>query len=71
MSLKINLSFMTAGGRKSTISLEDPLTDLTTETVTAAMNGIVEKGMFEGPDGEPYSSPKAASIVETKESVLL
>lgn len=70
MSKKINMSFLTAGGRKSTISLDDPKDNLIAETVTTAMNDLIADDVFEGPDGEPYASPEEAKIVETTETVL-
>ena len=70
MSKKISMSFLTAGGRSSTLSLDDPKADLTGETVTTAMNNIIATDVFEGPDGESYASPKEAKIVETTETVL-
>lgn len=71
MSKKINLSFKSEGGRKSTIALDDPKEDLTTEAVTTAMNDVISSGVFEGPDGTIYATIAEAVIIETNENKIV
>lgn len=71
MSKKINLSFLTTGGRRSTISMEDPKDDLETDAVTTAMNEVIAADVFEGPDGGSYADIDEAVIVEIIETKLV
>lgn len=63
MSKTLQLTFQTEGGSKSTISMNDPKEDLDALTLRAAMEDLVQSGVFVTKEGA-YAAPYAAKYVE-------
>lgn len=68
MNKVLKMTFDNQFDSKTSLSLPDPKSDLTEGTIKAAMNKIIEKGVFEDKNGR-LVSPFSARIVETKEVV--
>jgi len=60
----LELNFMTSGGKTAKISIDEPLEPVNTEQVKAAMQSIIEAGVFIDSDGNSYEEMKAARLVE-------
>lgn len=67
MSKKIMLTFGTAQGRKSSLSLDDPKENLDGDTVKTAMETIVGANVFQRVAGDNYAAAEGAVIIETTE----
>ncbi|MGI6649755.1 MAG: DUF2922 domain-containing protein [Syntrophomonadaceae bacterium] len=52
MNQQLQMVFRTAGGRRVTLSLDDPLETLDATTVQNAMNTIVAKNIFTSSTGD-------------------
>ena len=65
MAARLQLTFRTAGGRRRTISIEDPKSSLTDVEVQAAMDTIIAKNIFETNDGD-LVGVVSAQIVTTE-----
>lgn len=63
MAKTLELHFMTAEGKKTVLSVDEPREDITPVEVTAAMQAIVDSGAFEV-GGYPLESAAGARIVE-------
>lgn len=63
MSKTLQLNFSTAGDKKVMLTVDEPRTDLTDEQVSAAMQEIIDSGVFKV-DGYPLASIVNARIVE-------
>lgn len=63
MTRTLQLTFTTAGGSRSTVTMADPKIDLDAPTVQAAMNDVIQSGVFLTKDGA-YAAPYAAKYVE-------
>ncbi len=61
---KLVMTFLTAIGRKVSISMDDPRENLTEEEVINTMNLIVEKNIF-APHGSHFTSAVEAKVVST------
>ncbi|NLO90133.1 MAG: DUF2922 domain-containing protein [Clostridia bacterium] len=51
MAARLQLTFRTAGGRRRTISIDNPRSNLTDAEVQSAMDTIISKNIFETSDG--------------------
>lgn len=69
MAKTLQLTFLTAGDKKVTLSVDEPKADLTKEEVEAAMEEIIEAGVFEVED-HPFASKVSAKIVEREVTEL-
>jgi len=65
VAARLQLTFRTAGGRRRTISIEDPKSSLTDVEVQAAMDTIIAKNIFETNDGD-LVGVVSAQIVTTE-----
>ena len=63
MSKTLQLNFNTAGDKKVMLTVDEPRTDLTAEQVGAAMQVIIDSGVFKV-DDFPLASAVNARIVE-------
>ncbi|GKV57567.1 hypothetical protein NCCP2222_35140 [Sporosarcina sp. NCCP-2222] len=63
MSRTLQLTFETAAGKTSMLTVDEPRSDITSEQIQAAMQQIIATGAFEV-DGSPLSASKSARIVE-------
>ena len=63
MSKTLQLNFGTAGGKKMMLTVDEPRADLTAQEVDAAMQEIINAGVF-GVDDFPIDSTISARIVE-------
>lgn len=52
MTQQLQMVFRTAGGRRATLSLDDPLETLDATTVQNAMDTIVSKNIFTSSSGD-------------------
>lgn len=66
MEKVLRMEFENEFGSKTSISIADPKASLTETQIKAAMNTIIEKGVFENKNG-PLISALSAKIVETTE----
>ncbi len=55
---------------KVTISLNDPKDDLTAETVSTAMDAVVDAGTLLDKDGTPVDSAYSAKLITTTTETL-
>lgn len=65
-SQKLEMIFKDTDGTSSKISVDDPKSDLTEETVRSAMNAIIDASVFETSSGE-LKRAVGASIITTTE----
>ncbi|WP_252503383.1 DUF2922 domain-containing protein [Sporosarcina sp. Marseille-Q4943] len=63
MAKTLQLSFTTAEGKQTSLTVDEPKDGLTPAEVEAAMQQIINSGVFEV-DGSPLESIKSARIVE-------
>ena len=57
----LNMSF-SADDKKVNITLADPKSDLTAETVSTAMDAVVDQGTLLGSNGQPLDGALGAEI---------
>ncbi len=67
---RLEMIFATAGGSRSTISLDEPLDDLDQATVQAAMQTIIDKNIFATKTGA-LTGINAARIVTREVTELI
>jgi len=65
----LQMSFLTQAGTRATISLDNPKDTLTQAEVTAAMDQIIAKNIFNTAGGDLVSK-YSAQIVDTTTNVL-
>lgn len=70
MAKTLQLNFTTAGGKKMSLTVDEPLEDLTAQTVEEAMQEIINSGAFEI-DEFPLESVIGARIIERNITELL
>lgn len=70
MAKTLQLNFTIAGGKKMSLTVDEPLEDLTMETVEAAMQEIIDSGAF-AIDESPLESIVSARIIERNVTELL
>ncbi len=63
MAKTLQLTFLTAGDKKVTLSVDEPKIGITEEEVVAAMEEMIQTGIFEI-DDYPFASAVSAKIVE-------
>lgn len=63
MKKTLQLTFLTAGEKKVTLSVDEPKPNLTEDEVIAAMGVVIESGIFEI-DDYPFAEAVSAKIVE-------
>lgn len=63
MAKTLQMSFSTATGKKVTLTVDEPRSDLTAQSVEAAMQEIITSGVFEV-DGAPLAAIVGSRIVE-------
>jgi hypothetical protein len=61
---KLELKFVTDDNKQSTLTLDDPKTDLTEQAVKTAMQAMVDSGVFATSKGAVYQAPYSAAYVE-------
>lgn len=61
---KLELKFTTNDSKQSTLTLDDPKTDLTEQTVKTAMQAMIDSGVFATSKGSAYQAPYSAAYVE-------
>jgi hypothetical protein len=59
----LQLSFLTAEGKQTSLTVDEPKDGLTPSEVETAMQQIISSGVFEV-DGSPLQSVKGARIIE-------
>lgn len=62
MNQTLELIFRTAGGKRMTLTIDEPKEGLTEAEVSQAMQEVINSGVF-GSDGHPVESAEAARIV--------
>lgn len=67
---KLVMTFATASGGKTSMTLSDAKQQLDDTTVKSAMQAMCDANAFATSKGDAYSAPLAASYVEEVESVL-
>ena len=67
---KLVMTFATAGGGETSMTLSDVKQDLDELTVKAAMQAMCDSAAFATAKGAVYTAPVAASYVEEVETVL-
>ena len=65
MEYVLSMTFLTTGGKKSTLSISGVKDSLTKEQAIALMDTIIEKNIFEADSGE-YVSKDSAKLTERK-----
>lgn len=65
------MTFGTASGSRSSISLESPKSDLTAESVQTAMQALIDSEVLVKKDDDKYTTVYGAKIVETTETQLI
>ncbi len=70
MAKTLQLNFKTATGKKVTLTVDEPRTDLTASNVEAAMQEIIASNVFEV-DGAPLATAVDARIVERNVTELV
>lgn len=64
MTKSLELRFLTSIGKNRTLSVKDPLPDLTTEQTREAMESIVAQNMFNKDGVDLYTAVKGARYIE-------
>lgn len=70
MAKTLQLSFTTAQGKQTSLTVDDPKEGLTSSEVEVAMELIISSGVFEV-DGSPLETAKGARIVERNVTELV
>lgn len=70
LTKRLEMTFRNAMGGRSTISVQDPLENLTQEEVEACMEAIIEKNIFETSGGDLVGIIEAR-VVTTEVAQLL
>lgn len=70
LTKRLEMTFQNANGGRSTISVLDPLDDLTEAEVQACMQTIIEKNIFETSGGDLVGIVEAR-VVRTEVNQLL
>lgn len=63
MAKTLQLTFLTAGDRRVTLTVDEPKSNLTEQEVRTAMEEIIQSGIFEINDF-PFASAVSAQVVE-------
>lgn len=63
MAKTLQLNFVTAAGKQTSLTVDEPRADLSPTEVEAAMQEIINSGVFQV-DGSPLETVKGARIVE-------
>lgn len=63
MAKTLQLNFVTAAGKQTSLTVDEPRADLSPAEVEAAMQEIISSGVFQV-DGSPLETVKGARIVE-------
>ncbi|WP_028274321.1 DUF2922 domain-containing protein [Atopococcus tabaci] len=66
MATTLELKFLTSIGKNRTLSVQDPLPDLTEEQTRQAMESIIAQNMFHKDGVNLYAGVKGARYVERK-----
>ena len=66
---QLEMIFRTAGGRRATVAVPDPLTTLEAAAVETAMNTIITKNIFTSNSGDLVAAIEAR--VTTRDAVAL
>lgn len=69
MAKTLQLTFLTAGDKKVTLSVDEPKADLTKEEVQVAMDDLIAAGVFEVEDA-PFAAKVSARIIEREVTEL-
>ena len=64
MAKLLELRFVTSLGKSKTLSVKDPILNLTTEKAQQAMNSIISLNMFQIEGANPYATVAGARYVE-------
>ncbi|MER2173316.1 MAG: DUF2922 domain-containing protein [Carnobacterium sp.] len=64
MAKSLELRFVTSLGKTKTMSVKDPILNLTTEKAQQAMNSIISLNMFQIDGSNPYATVAGARYVE-------
>lgn len=64
MAKSLELRFVTSLGKSKTMSVKDPILNLTTEQAQQAMNSIISLNMFQIEGVNPYATVAGARYVE-------
>lgn len=64
MAKTLELKFGTSAGKTKTLSVNDPILDLSPETTQQAMSNIINLNMFDVEGINPYVSQLSARYVE-------
>lgn len=70
MAKKLVMSFLTAQGGTSSMTIDAPRDDLTAAEVSAVMESIITKNIFNTAKGD-LAEIKSAEIITTTEEVLI
>ncbi|MFD1204327.1 MULTISPECIES: DUF2922 domain-containing protein [Sporosarcina] len=70
MAKTLQLHFNTAAGKQTTLSVDNPRGDLTSEEVEDAMQLIIDANVFEV-DGSPLATLKSARLIERNVTELI
>lgn len=70
MAKKLNMSFATALGGKTSLSLDEPKEDLTENQVRLVMENIITNNLFSTTKGD-LTEIKSAEIITTTKDVLI
>ncbi len=66
LETRLLMTFATTMGRKVSLYISDPRTDLTESEIKAAMDVIIEKNIFAPRPDEFLSAPLEAKVVQTE-----
>lgn len=64
MATTLELKFLSSAGKNRTLSVQNPLPDLTSEEARQAMDTIIAQNMFQKNDVNLYAAVKGARYVE-------
>jgi hypothetical protein len=70
MSKKLSMTFATALGSTSSLSLDEPRTDITEEEVRTVMQSIITENIFNTSSGD-LTEIKSAEIITTTTETLI
>lgn len=70
MAKKLVMSFLTAQGATSSMTIDEPKEDLTALEVSAVMESIITQNVFNTSKGD-LTEIKSAEIITTTEEILI
>lgn len=70
MAKSLSMSFVTSGGKKTSISLSNVKDSITSEQASSAMDAVIKSNIFTSSDGSDFVSKDSAVVVDRETTEL-